>query len=222
VASDEVVQLYTRKRASRIEQPRLLLRGFRREPFRPGETRTVRFGLCPSDLAVWDVTRGRFAVEGGVYDVLVGRSSGDLRLSAVLDVEGETIPRRDVTGRETRAADFDDAWRVALVDESRERGDAVASLDGSGWIAFRDVDFGAGVQRFTALVARDGPGFASIEVRLDGPAAGRRVAVAEVPCTGGRYAWTTATATVRGAAGAHDLYLVLTGGVRLARFSFGA
>jgi beta-glucosidase len=218
---DEVVQVYTRKRASRVDQPRLRLRGFERVPFRAGETRTVRFELHADDLAVWDVTRGRLVVEGGAYDVLVGRSSADLRLCAVLEVDGEAIGRRDPAAGAIAAADFDDSWRVALVDETRPRGEAVAPAGGAGWIAFRDVDFGAGLERFTACVAKQGPGGAAIELRLDGPAAGRRVGTVEVPCTGGRYEWTEVRTVLRGACGVHDLYLVLTGGVRLSRFWFG-
>jgi len=219
-AGDEVVQLYTRKRAPRVEQPRLRLRGFERVRLAAGESRTVRFELAAADLAIWDVTRGRFAVEPGVYDVLAGRSSADLPLCSVLEVEAEPIPRRGVSGAWTAAADFDDWWRAVLVDETRARGDAVAARDGAAWIAFRDVDFGAGVAGFTVRAAKEGPGAGSIELRLDGPAAGRRVAAVEVPCRGGRYGWAEVTVPVRGACGVHDLYLVLGGGVRVSRFRF--
>ena len=95
------------------------------------------------------------------------------------------------------------------------------AADGAGWIAFRDVDFGAGLERFTARVAKQGAGGAAVELRMDGPAAGRRVGSVEVPCTGGRYEWTEVSTPLRGACGVHDLYLVLTGGVRLSRFWFG-
>src|SRR5262249_1412141 len=115
-AGDEVVQLYTRKRASRVDQPRLRLRGFERVRFEAAEPRTGGFVPRAAGLAVWDGTRGRYAVEAGVYDVLVGRSSADLRMCAVLEVDGEAIPRRDPLRPATGAADFDDSWRVALVD----------------------------------------------------------------------------------------------------------
>jgi beta-glucosidase len=216
---DEVVQLYTRKRASRVDRPRQRLAGFERVAFAAGETRTVRFELRAADLAIWDVTRGRFVVEAGVYDVLVGRSSADLRQCEVLDVEGEVIPRRPAGG-DTSAADFDDWFGAALVDETRRRGDAVAARAGGGWIAFRDVDFGTGVERFTVQAAKEGTGAASIELRLDGPAAGRRVASVDVPCRGGRYGWTVLNGEVHGACGVHDLYVLLSPGVRVSRFRF--
>jgi beta-glucosidase len=84
---------------------------------------------------------------------------------------------------------------------------------------FPHVDFGAHVDRFTVTVSNDGLGRAAIELRLDDPA-GPRVGAVAAPFTGGRYEWTAADVTVRGAEGVHDLYLVLTGAVRVARFSF--
>jgi beta-glucosidase len=135
-------------------------------------------------------------------------------------VEGEAILRRSAAGGDTAAADFDDWWGAALVDETRVRGDAVAARNGGGWIAFRDVDFGAGVSRFLVQAAKEGSGAAAIELRLDGPAAGRRVASIDVPCRGGRYVWTELTAGVNGACGVHDLYVLLSPGVRVSRFRF--
>jgi beta-glucosidase len=36
-----------------------------------------------------------------------------------------------------------------------------------------------------------------------------------VPATGDRYAWTTATGSLRRAAGRHDVYLVFTGAAQV-------
>ena len=220
VASDEVVQLYTRQRGSRVEQPLRQLRGYRRERFRPGETRIVRFALRAASLATWDVTRGRFVVEPGALDVMVGRSSAAIEAAAELRVVGETIPPRRVTAVETRAADFDDCSGVELVDESRRCGDAVAPVGGHGWIAFHEVDFGAGVGTVSARVSSAGTGAAAIQLRLDDPAGGRLAGTIEVPHTGGHREWATAAAAVQGADGVHDLYVVLGGDARLASFTF--
>lgn len=83
-------------------------------------------------------------------------------------------------------------------------GRAVAPIAGSGWITFRDVDFGGGVGALAARVARAAPGRAALRARLDDPAAGPVVATLEAPGTGDRYAWTTVRAPVREAAGVHD------------------
>ena len=223
VASDEVVQLYARRRpspGSRVEQPRRRLVGFRRLRFEAGETRTVPFTVRTADLAVWDVVGGRMVVEAGEYEVMAGRSSADVRLTAPLPVEGEAIACRDAAAQ-TTAADFDDSRTMAIVDETRERGDAVAPAGaGGGWLLFRAVDFGPGAGRVAARVARAADG-ATISFRVDDPDAGPVAATVKAPASDDRYAWTTVTAPVQSAAGVHDLYVVFDGPVALASFSFG-
>jgi beta-glucosidase len=50
-----------------------------------GERRTVTFTLTSADLAAWSDPDG-WAVHPGRYEVLVGASAGDLRLSASMEV----------------------------------------------------------------------------------------------------------------------------------------
>ncbi len=78
---DEVVQLYVRYPASKVERPAKQLRGFRRVSLEPGETRTVRLPLAAADLAYWDSGRHAFVVEPGPVELLVGRSSADSDLT---------------------------------------------------------------------------------------------------------------------------------------------
>jgi beta-glucosidase len=149
-ATDEVVQLYTRQRTSRVKQPVRQLRGFRRVRLAPGERTTVHFGLDAAALAFWDVTRQRFVVERAVHDILLGRSSADIRCAATLTVSGETIPPREALDRTLCAADFDGYAGVALCDAGPERGDAVVATEPGGWICFDGTDFGAGAPELTA------------------------------------------------------------------------
>ena len=53
-AGDEVVQLYVQHLDSKIERPRLDLRGYRRIFLTPGESRTVTFELPAKALSYWD------------------------------------------------------------------------------------------------------------------------------------------------------------------------
>jgi len=217
-AGDEVVQLYTRQRSSRVDQPNQQLRGFERVHLAPGETKTVRLTVPISDLAHWDVTRGRWVVESSIHDVMVGASSADIRQRAAVRIEGEQIPARDLS-RTTRAVDFDDYSGVDLVDESKVRGDAVGASSGD-WIRFTDVDLGAdGAGSLTAQVARAAAGSAAIEVRLDDPVNGPLVGTASVPSTGDKYRYVTTTASLTGASGRHDVYLVFTGDLRISTFA---
>lgn len=79
-AGAEVAQLYTHQRASSTYQPIKSLRAFQRINLRPGETRSIALEVPISRLAFYDVTIHDFRVEPGVFDVLVGSSSDDIRL----------------------------------------------------------------------------------------------------------------------------------------------
>jgi beta-glucosidase len=217
-AGDEVVQLYTHQQASRDRLPVRQLRAFRRVHIGAGETRTVRLALPASDLAHWDVTRGRWVLEASVHDVMVGPSSADIREHATVRVRGELIPSRDL-GRETRAVDFDDYQDVALVDETRAWGEAVGASEGA-WVKFAHVDLGHGAATFSGEVARAEAGDAQIEVHLDGPG-GPIIATAPVPSTGDIYTYATTSAPVdrSRARGCHDVYIVFRGAARLSTFA---
>jgi beta-glucosidase len=215
-AGDEVVQLYTAGRSTRVDQPVRRLVAFERASYQPGQTRTLTFTLPTSDLAIWDVAQGRFAIEPGVYDVMAGPSSADIRCATALHVEGTPLPRRMATGR-TRAADFDHHRGVRITDETKTSGDAVAPAGRRAWIGFREMDFGGGAGRFSATVASAAGG--TIEVRLDDPY-GQLAARVDVPVTGDRHAWTAAAAPAHPVGGVHDLFLVLSGDVNLSTFSF--
>jgi beta-glucosidase len=216
-AGDEVVQLYTHQRSSRDTVPVQQLRAFERVSLAPGQTRTVRFTLDTADLAHWDVTRDRWVVESSTYDVLVGGSSAAPEERARLRVRGETIPPRDLS-EPTRAESFDSYEGVRLVDESKERGTAVAA-DGAGdWIRFAGTALGRGASTFTASVAKPGPDTGTIEVRLDSPT-GRLLGTVNVPSTGDVYAYATVTADLARASGVRDVYLVFGSELRLSTFS---
>lgn len=84
-AGDEVVQLYTRDVVSSVTTYEKNLRGFERIHLRPGETRTVAFSLKPADLALLDREMKR-VVEPGMFQVMVGSGSEDIRLQGEFEV----------------------------------------------------------------------------------------------------------------------------------------
>ncbi|NGO10339.1 carbohydrate-binding protein [Streptomyces sp. HC44] len=212
---DEVVQLYTHQRASRDKQPLKQLEAFQRLSLKPGQTKTVKLKLAADDLAHWDVTRSKWVVESGTYDVLVGASSEDIRSRTSLKVRGETIPARDLS-RVTRAENFDDYEGVRLVDESKVRGTAVGATSGGAWLKFKDSQLGSGAAKFSARVAGAA---GKVEVRLGSPT-GTLVGTAQAGGTGSPYTYETVTADLTSAAkGRQDVYLVLGDGIRLSTFS---
>ncbi|MEV8411823.1 glycoside hydrolase family 3 C-terminal domain-containing protein, partial [Streptomyces niveus] len=73
---DEVVQLYLHDPVASIVQPVRRLRGFRRVGLAAGRSTTVRFSLGAEDFGFWtNDPDGRFVVEEGTVDIIVGTSS---------------------------------------------------------------------------------------------------------------------------------------------------
>ncbi|MEU0791639.1 glycoside hydrolase family 3 C-terminal domain-containing protein [Amycolatopsis sp. NPDC005961] len=203
----DVVQLYSK--AAGVQR----LRDFSRVTLKPHETRSVKFSVPVADLASWNASLGRSAVEQGTYDFSVGRNASDLSAAQPVFVPGERIPPRDLS-RTTPAQNFDDYSGTTLTDTSKTAGTSVAATAGS-WLAYRDVAL-SGPSRFAASVSTVDS--ARVTVRLDSPT-GRVLGTATVPSTGDRYAYTTVTAPLAKATGRHDVYLTFDGPVNLAAFS---
>jgi beta-glucosidase len=77
VTADTVVQLYVGFPGKAVERPIKLLRGFVRVSLAAGESRTVSFGVARDDLRYWDTATADWALEPGIYRILVGDSSDD-------------------------------------------------------------------------------------------------------------------------------------------------
>jgi len=84
----EIVQLYTRDLVSSVTTYEKNLRGFQRVFLKQGETKTITFTLTPADLSLWD-REMKFVVEPGMFRVMIGASSEDIRLKA----DFEILPR---------------------------------------------------------------------------------------------------------------------------------
>jgi beta-glucosidase len=69
---------------SKVTRPLKDLKGFERISLAAGESKTVTFTLCASQLAYY--ADDHFAVEPGTVEVMVGGSSVDIRDTAHLHV----------------------------------------------------------------------------------------------------------------------------------------
>ncbi|WP_324668746.1 glycoside hydrolase family 3 C-terminal domain-containing protein [Geochorda subterranea] len=85
-AGQEVVQLYVGPRQARVARPVKELKGFDKVALAPGESRPVRFVLTALDLAYYDPARRAWVAEPGLYDILVGASSRDIRVQATVEL----------------------------------------------------------------------------------------------------------------------------------------
>lgn len=215
-ASDEVVQLYVHAQKSRIKRPIKELKAFERIHLEPDETRTVKFTLYGSDLAIYDVTREKYCVEAGIYDIHIGRSSEDLLVSGQFEIMGETIPPRDLSLR-TKAENYDDCFR-ARIDECIEGGNCVAFTSEWDYICFKAVDFKTGAGYFEVRLAEASEN-CSIDVRLDSPYGQLVGSVNNIPSSG-KQVWNTFKASLRGAIGLRDVYIRNSGTVKISWFRF--
>jgi beta-glucosidase len=84
VVGEEVVQLYAHDELARIARPVKELKGFQRVALRPGETKTVTFKLHPSMFAFPNEAMEE-VTEPGIYRIMLGGSSKDIRLRAMVE-----------------------------------------------------------------------------------------------------------------------------------------
>lgn len=170
------------------------------------------------DWAIWDVTRDCYCVESGEYTLLAGASSADIRLEHPVYVRGDVIPPRQAR-RSIRAENFDDCSDIVL-DESKEQKEVCVrprAPQRSGWIAFHGVDMDTvSVVELQCRVSGNSSD-ATIELCLDAPDS-EAVARVNVGNTGGAQAWVTLSEAVHSVSGIRDVYLLLSGEVRLAHF----
>ncbi|NMH89861.1 glycoside hydrolase family 3 N-terminal domain-containing protein [Flavivirga algicola] len=82
---DEVVQLYFSDKTSSITVYEKQLRGFERISLEPGETKTVGFVLNQDDLSLYNQNMD-FVFEPGVFEIMVGSSSEDIRLKQSIEI----------------------------------------------------------------------------------------------------------------------------------------
>lgn len=83
----EVPQLYLSFPSSAGEPPKQL-KGFQRITLEPGQTANVKFMLDDRSFSIWDVSKHDWSVVFGEFDVMVGASVEDIRLTGKLSIDG--------------------------------------------------------------------------------------------------------------------------------------
>jgi len=82
----EVIQLYVRDRESRLIRPDKELKAFAKVALEPGERKTVTLLLTRESFAYFDDVAHQWVAEAGVFDLLVGSSSRDIRITAQVEL----------------------------------------------------------------------------------------------------------------------------------------
>ncbi|MDE3103729.1 MAG: glycoside hydrolase family 3 C-terminal domain-containing protein [Acidobacteriota bacterium] len=82
----EVVQLYVHDGHAKIDRPVRELKGFARVALKAGEERTVHFKLDRAALSYWNPETKDWQADPGVFEVQIGASAEDIRLTAPLEL----------------------------------------------------------------------------------------------------------------------------------------
>ena len=88
VDGDEVAQVYVSLPDSKIMRPARELKGFARVSLKAGETRQVTVKLDDKAFRYFNVGTNNWEIESGSYEIQVGASVRDIRLTAKVDVQG--------------------------------------------------------------------------------------------------------------------------------------
>lgn len=93
VAGAEVVQAYVSSpNADKVTRPAKQLKGFEKVTIAAGETETVTIELPVADWYFWDEEAGRNIYDQGDWTVAIGASSGDIRETQTVTMDGDLTP----------------------------------------------------------------------------------------------------------------------------------
>ena len=91
VAGSEIAQLYVGDRESTIFRPVKELKGFKKVYLEPGEEKEITITLNKRAFAFFNVKTNDWCVESGDFDIYVGASSADIRLTGSVKVSAAPV-----------------------------------------------------------------------------------------------------------------------------------
>lgn len=94
VAGKETVQVYLHDCEASVKRPCKELKAFKKVELAPGESKVIDFTLPNKALAFYDDLLHDWRAEAGMFEVLVGASSRDIRLKAAFKYDAANIPPR--------------------------------------------------------------------------------------------------------------------------------
>lgn len=86
----EVAQMYIGMADGKEFRPAKELKGFAKAFLKAGESRKIRIPFDDKTFRYWNVKTNQWEVEGGTYQIMVGASVADIRLTGNADVAGTT------------------------------------------------------------------------------------------------------------------------------------
>jgi beta-glucosidase len=145
VYGKEVVQLYVRDLQSTFARPEKELKAFEKVDLKPGETKTVTFTLDREAFWYFNIVKNTWDIEAGEFEILVGASSRDIRLSGSVTLNPEPRASRLHTGLTINT----------LMDDPEGR--AILSKHAGGFLLMGDMSMAGGMT--LEQVANNHPNF---------------------------------------------------------------
>ncbi|MBR3428566.1 MAG: glycoside hydrolase family 3 C-terminal domain-containing protein [Clostridia bacterium] len=89
----EVAQLYVHAKAPSVYRPVKELKGFAKVFLKAGESKEVTIPLDDKAFRYWNSKTNRFETDGGEYEILIGASVADIKLTGAVSVKGTDAPK---------------------------------------------------------------------------------------------------------------------------------
>lgn len=96
VAGKETVQLYVRDLTGAANRPDKELKGFEKVALQPGETKTVTMTLDKRSFAWYSTKLSDWYAASGTYEILIGASSRDIRLTEKVTMNSSQLLPLDI------------------------------------------------------------------------------------------------------------------------------
>ena len=91
VAGEEIAQLYIHADTHGMFRPEQELKGFAKVRLEPNEEQTVTIALNDRSFSVWSILENDWVVEPGAYELRIGASSSDIRLTGAVTKQGSAV-----------------------------------------------------------------------------------------------------------------------------------
>ena len=150
IAGKEIVQLYVRDVKSTFARPQKELKAFEKVRLKPKQTKTITFTLDREAFWYFDAVKNVWSTEPGEFEILVGASSRDIRLSGMVTFEPEPRTSRLHPGLTIKALLSDPDGR------------AVVSKYAGGFLLMEDMSMATDMT--LEQVASNHPNFVSQEL----------------------------------------------------------
>lgn len=121
IAGKEIVQVYVHDQKSQLTRPLKELKGFAKVDLKPAETKTVDITLDFRSFAYYHPVHKQWVTENGSFDILVGASSRDIRLTQTVTLES-TLQLKSLLHKESTVREWlEDARGEKIIDETYQR-----------------------------------------------------------------------------------------------------